>query len=210
MIAHYFKIALRNLKRQKVLACINVSGLSIGLACFILFMLYAVNEFSYDRFHKNKNDIYRVYLYSNPKEGSSANYDPYLPMPMGKALKQDMPDIKTVVRMQQGWASGMVKANGKTIKQALSFADPDFFTVFSFPLKSGNAATVLQQPTGMVLTEKKASELFGNKNPVGEIVEVDLDGRPHPFTITGICKDLPRNSSLQFDVLINFDYLLNL
>jgi putative ABC transport system permease protein len=203
MIAHYFKIALRNLKRQKVLAFINVSGLSIGLACFILFLLYAVNEFSYDRFHENKNDIYRVYLYSHPKAGSSANYDPYLPMPMGKALKEDLPDIKNVVRMQQGWAAGMVKANGKTIRQQISFADPNLFTVFSFPFKSGNA-------NGLVLTEKKAAEFFGDKNPVGEIVEVDFDGKYHPFTITGICKDLPHNSSIQFDLLINFDYLLNL
>src|SRR5688500_6170671 len=121
MIKHYLKIAYRNLGRQKILSVINVSGLSIGLACFILFMLYAVSEFSYDRFHKNKKDIYRVYLYSHPKGESSANHDPYLPMPMGKALKQDLPDVKTVVRMQQGWASGMVRANGKTIKQGISF-----------------------------------------------------------------------------------------
>jgi putative ABC transport system permease protein len=207
MVKHFLKIAIRNLGRQKVLSVINVSGLSIGLACFILFMLYAVSEFSYDRFHTNKKDIYRVYLYSHPKGEASANYDPYLPMPMGAALKQDLPDVKTVVRTQQGWAAGLVRANGKISKQGLSFADPELFTVFSFPLKAGNA---LKEPASMVLTEGKAAELFGNKNPVGEIVEVDLDGRYHPFTVTGIVKEIPGNSSIRFDMLVNFAYLDNL
>jgi putative ABC transport system permease protein len=210
MIKHFLKIAIRNLGRQKVLSVINVSGLSIGLACFILFMLYAVSEFSYDRFHTNKKDIYRVYLYSHPKGEASANYDPYLPMPIGAALKQDLPDIKTVVRTQQGWAGGMVKANGKISKQGLSFADPELFTVFSFPLKAGNAGSVLKEPASMVLSERKAAELFGSKNPVGEILEVDLDGRYHPFTITGVVEEMPGNSSIRFDMLVNFEYLNNL
>src|SRR6267378_7565952 len=98
MLKHYFKIALRNLARQKVLAFINILGLSLGLACFILFLLYAVNEFSFDRFHKNEASIYRVYRWTEAMQGEDASGDIYLPMPLGPALKQDLPDIENYVR----------------------------------------------------------------------------------------------------------------
>jgi putative ABC transport system permease protein len=210
MIRHFLKITLRNLGRQKVLSVINVSGLSIGLACFILFLLYAVSEFSYDSFHVNKDDIYRVYRHSLPKGDGAADYDPYVPMPLGPALKQDMPDIKNYVRMQQGWSAGRVKANGRMSMQSISFADPQFFSIFSFPLRSGNPATVLQDQRSIVLTEEIATELFGKKDPVGELIEIELDGKSEAFTIGGIAKNIPHNSSIRFGMLANFSFLLNL
>ena len=82
MIKHYFKIALRNLGRQKILSFINISGLSIGLACFSLFLLYAVNEFNFDRFNKNADDIYRVYRWSEAMNGQDAIGDVYMPSPL--------------------------------------------------------------------------------------------------------------------------------
>src|SRR5688572_16063219 len=99
MIKHHIKIALRSLRRQKVLSFINVLGLSMGLACFILFLLYAVNEFSYDRFHKQADNIYRVYRWSEAMNGNDASGDVYLPMPLGPAFKQDLPDVKEFVRL---------------------------------------------------------------------------------------------------------------
>lgn len=210
MIRHFFKITLRNLGRQKVLSIVNVSGLSIGLACFILFLLYAVSEFSYDRFHTNEDDIYRVYRHSLPKGEGTGDFDPYMPMPLGPALKQDMPDIKNYVRMQQGWSAGMVRADGRMSMQSISFADPQFFSIFSFPLQSGNPATVLQDQRSIVLTEEKATELFGKKDPIGELIEIELDGKFEAFTIDGIAKNIPHNSSLRFGMLANFSFLLNL
>jgi putative ABC transport system permease protein len=94
MIKHYFKIAFRNLAKQKVLTGINIFGLSIGLACFILFLLYAVNEFTFDRFHKNVDNVFRVYRWTEAMGEEKASGDISTPMPLGPALKQDVPGVK--------------------------------------------------------------------------------------------------------------------
>src|SRR6476620_85966 len=100
MLKHYFKIAIRNLAKQKALTTINVLGLSIGLACFILFLLYAINEFTFDRFHTNAKNIFRVYRWSEAMGDEKARADVHLPMPLGPALKQDIPGIKEYVRFR--------------------------------------------------------------------------------------------------------------
>src|SRR6266404_8684690 len=103
MIKHYFKIALRNFAKQKGLAFINVFGLSVGLACFTLFLLFAVNEFSFDRFHKNAKNIYRVYLNVAPMRGEEAHASSYLPIPLSPAMKQDFPEVENYVRYKDSW-----------------------------------------------------------------------------------------------------------
>src|SRR5215471_10980011 len=108
MIKHYFKIAVRNLGRQKVLSFINIAGLSIGLACFSLFLLYAVNEFSFDWFHHNAKNIFRVYRWSMVMNGRDAEGDVYMPSPLGPALKQDFPDIVDYVRFYDGWRENFI------------------------------------------------------------------------------------------------------
>src|SRR5262245_57571363 len=101
MIKHYFKIAIRNFGRQKILSFINVLGLSIGLACFSLFLLYSVNEFSFDRFHKNAANIYRVYRWTDALNGQEAGGDVFTPSPLGAAMKADLPDVKEYVRLSE-------------------------------------------------------------------------------------------------------------
>jgi putative ABC transport system permease protein len=98
MLKNYFKIALRNLINQKGLAFINIFGLSVGIACFGLFMLYSVNEFSFDRFHKNGDNIYRVYQWSEAIGAEAAGGKAYHPMPLGPAMKQELPGVKNYVR----------------------------------------------------------------------------------------------------------------
>jgi putative ABC transport system permease protein len=100
MIKHYLKVAFRNLARQKVLTGINILGLSIGLACFILFLLYAVNEFTFDRFHKDANNIFRVYRWTEAMGEEKERADVYMPMPLGPAMKQEVPDVKEYVRFK--------------------------------------------------------------------------------------------------------------
>src|SRR5947207_9101532 len=109
MIKQYFKIAFRNLTKQKGLALINILGLSIGLACFSLFLLYAVNEFSFDRFHKNSNNIYRVYRWTNALDGREAEGEVYMPSPLGPAMKADLPDVANFVRLRDGWGESFIK-----------------------------------------------------------------------------------------------------
>ena len=207
MIKHYFLIAFRNLRRQKVLATINILGLSIGLACFILFLLYSVNEFNFDRFHENADNIYRVYRWTEAMEGEEAEGDVYLPMPLGPALKQDLPDVEDYVRMQEGWRGTYVRTGNKVSSFPVSFADPSFFSVFTFPLKYGAAETALKDVHSLVLSEETAIQLFGNKNPIGEKVEIKMFEEFEPFVVTAVAKHIPSNSSLSFQMLGNYDYL---
>src|SRR4029078_13430395 len=208
MIRHYFKIALRNLGRQKVLSFINISGLSIGLACFSLFLLFAVNEFNFDRFHKNADNIYRVYRWTIAMNGQQPEGDPYLPSPLGPAMKQDLPEVKNFVRIQIGWGKRFVKADDKVTRETVSAADPQIFSVFSFPLKYGNPETALKELQNIVLTKQKAKQLFGTDNVVGRTIEIKVDDVFVPFTVSAVAEDIPANSSIRFDLLGSFEYLL--
>lgn len=206
MIRHYFKIALRSLGRQKVLSFINISGLSIGLACFILFLLFAVNEFSFDRFHKNASNIYRVYRWSEGIKGQDAEGDPYMPSPLGAALKQDLPEVVSYTRLRDGWGHNFVKVGDKVLSIRLSSADPQFFSIFSFPFIYGNSKEALKNLQDIVITRSKAKELFGTDNVLGRIMEIKMVDDFVPFTISGITDDIPANSSINFEVLGNFAY----
>ena len=207
MLKHYFKIALRNLGRQKILSFINVSGLSIGLACFSLFLLYAVNEFSFDRFHSNANNIYRVYRWTDAMEGQEAEGDVYMPSPLGPAMKADLPEVANYVRMYDGWRGSFIKVDGNVRTMRVSYADPSIFSVFSFPLKYGIPQSALKELQNMVVTKQKATELFGTDNVVGRTIEIKIDDDFVPFTITAVTENIPANSSIQFEMLGNFSYL---
>jgi putative ABC transport system permease protein len=208
MIKHYFKIALRNLGRQKILSFINISGLSIGLACFTLFLLYAMNEFNFDRFHKNADNIYRVYRWSELKEGPEATKgDIYMPMPLGPAMKQDLPDVLDYVRVREPWGQSNVRVGKNISSIGVSFADPRFFSVFSFPLKKGSVSSVLHDMHNIVLSEKTAKQLFGNDDPVGKTVEIKLENEFEPFVVTGIAENIPSNSTIHFEILGNYEFL---
>jgi len=209
MIKQYFKIAIRNLVKQKGLALINVLGLSIGIACFSLFLLYAVNELNFDRFHEKGDQIYRVYRATEAMGDEKAEADVYLPMPLGPALVQDIPDVASSVRMSEGWRPDFVKVDGKIGRLEVSFADPNFFQFFSFELTRGNAATALKELRSIVLTEESARQLFGSKDAMGKIIEIKLEDKFEPFVVSGIAKSPPANSSIQFKALGNYLFLPN-
>ena len=207
MLKHYFKIALRNLRRQKGLAFINILGLSVGLACFSLFLLYSVNEFSFDRFHKNAKNIYRVYRWTEAMQGDPASGDIYLPMPLAPALKQDLPDVQNYVRLQEAWGESYVKFDDKIDRIRVSFADPQIFSMFSFKLRSGDKKTALSGLNNIVLTQKTAKQIFGDENPVGKTIQVKGDDDFESFTVSAVAENIPSNSSIQFQALGNYDHI---
>ncbi|HSU27956.1 MAG TPA: ABC transporter permease [Chitinophagaceae bacterium] len=207
MIKHYFKIALRNLRQRKGLAFINILGLSVGLACFSLFLLYAVNEFSFDRFHKNAKNIFRVYRWTEPMQGDPAQGDIYLPMPLAPAMKSELPDVENYTRFYEAWNASFVKVGEKTDRIPISFADPQVFTMFSLPLVSGTAATALKDLHSIVITEKTAKKLFGNENGMGQTIMIKRGEDLEPFIVSGIAKTIPSNSTIQFEALGSFEYL---
>ena len=209
MIKHYFKIAMRNLYKQKALAFINVFGLSVGLACFILFLLFAVNEFSFDRFHKNKENLYRAYIHLDAIKGMDESESCYLPIPLGPAMKQDFPEVENYARFRDSWQESFVKAGDKITRIKVSFADPQFFSMFSFKILYGNGKASLKNPNSIVITRNKALQLFGETNVVGKTIEIKTDDKFDPFTITAVAENIPANSTIAFDMLGSFDYYMS-
>ncbi len=206
MLQNYIKIAFRNLFKQKGLSAINVLGLSIGLACFSLFLLYAVNEFSFDRMHSNADNIYRMYRWTEAMNGDGAEGDTYLPMPLGPALEADFPDVVATVRIREDWGPEFVKVDGEVSRKGIAFADPSFFDVFDFPIKYGNPKSPLQDPASVVLTEETAIQLFDEPNPVGRTLNIRLEEEFVPLTVTAVVENIPANSTIEFDMLGSYEY----
>jgi len=207
MIRHYLKITLRTLSRQKALSFINVFGLSVGIACFSLFLLYAVNEFTFDRYHPNEKNIYRVCLKVAPMRGENGFTACYLPMPLGPAMKQDFPEVESAVRMRDGWGYEFIKANDEVTRMKVSYADAELFKVFSFHILYGSV-NPLKDLHSIVLTRKVALQLFGQENAVGKSVQIKSDNNFDPFIVSAVTADNPSNSNIQFDVLGSFDYFM--
>jgi putative ABC transport system permease protein len=198
MFKNYWKIAWRNLVKDKVFSAINILGLSIGIAVCMMIFLFIINEFSFDRFHKNGDRIYRVTrgFNANGKESTVS----YLSWPYGPALLNDFKgEILKAVRVNPN--DDLVKANNKSFHEMhVLDVDSDFFSLFSFPLLRGNAATVLKQPNDVVLTETTAKKYFGTiDDAMGKTILMD---KTLPLKITGIAKDVPSDSHLTFDVVM--------
>ncbi|MCW3117164.1 MAG: hypothetical protein JWM28_1246 [Chitinophagaceae bacterium] len=207
MLKNYFKIAIRNLRQQKALSFINIAGLSIGLACFSLFLLFAVNEFSFDRFHTYASNIYRVVEWVEGIPGREPGGEAFGGTPLGPAMKKDFPDVENFVRVQTGFQDKLVQVNNKTSRCKMSFADPEIFNVFSFKLVEGNKNALIN-PRNIVITKEKALQLFGKTNVIGQRIDIKTEDKFEPFTVTAVAEDVPANSSIQFNILGSYDYLM--
>ncbi len=199
MFKNYFKTAFRNLARNKVYSFINIAGLSLGLACAMLIMLYVKDEVSYDRFHKNVNQIYRIDKQQIKGDGSvhSGSWTGYFP---GPRFAAKIPEIQSFVRFEPGFAD--IKTGSDIQSQSISIVDVNFFSVFNFPLLSGSAKTVLAQPNSVVVTEDMAKKYFGNADAVGKTISINMEGTFQPYIVTGVAKNYPQNSSIKFDVVL--------
>jgi putative ABC transport system permease protein len=200
MIKNYFKTAWRNLTRNKIYSFINIAGLSMGLACAMLILLYVKDEVSFDRFHKNVQNIYRIV--SVQKRGSEVQHDINTGFLQGPRFTQNVPGITSFVRIQSG--NEDIKSGTEIQSQKLLYVDSNFFKVFTFPLLNGDANTCLKEPHSIVLSEAEAIKRFGTKDAVGKFVMVKQDSAFVPYNVTAVAKRIPQNSSIQFDVLIPF------
>jgi putative ABC transport system permease protein len=200
MLTNYFKTAFRNLARNKIYSVINIAGLSIGLACAMLIMLYVKDEVSFDRFHKNVNNIYRVVSRSvqqgQEKEMSTTGFL------QGPRFTQNVPGIESFVRVQNGAED--IKKGTEVLSQSLLYVDPNLFSVFSFPLLAGDSKTCLIEPHSVVLSEDAARKYLGTTDAVGKTLMIKNDSTFVPYKVSAVAKRCPQNSSLQFDVLLPF------
>jgi putative ABC transport system permease protein len=200
MIKNYFKVAFRNLLRNKGFSIINISGLAIGMASAILILLWIQNEVSYDRFHAKADRLYEVW--SNDSVNGSVRSLVNTPEIMAPVLKKDYPEMEEVSRIDWGqnmlftYSDKRLKANGNVV-------DPGFLTMFSLTITRGNIKTALNDPYSIVLTQKLAKKLFGDQNPMGKIIKIDNEEN---FTVTGILEDLPNNTQFNFEYLVSHKY----
>ncbi|MEP6950766.1 MAG: ABC transporter permease [Ginsengibacter sp.] len=199
MIKNYFKTALRSLVRNKIYSLINILGLSLGLTCAMLIILYLKDEVSYDRFHANVDHIYRIFSQATGPDGQvrRMGITGYI---QGPRFTEKTPEIKAFVRVQGGY--GDIKKGTEIIPQPLLVVDSNFFSVFSFPLLSGNPNTALLQPDAVVLSEDAAKKYFGSTAATGKTMLIRRDNQFVPYIVTGVAKRCPQNSSIQFDVLL--------
>ena len=209
MLRNYLKIAFRNLWRNKAFSAINIVGLAIGIAaCFFVFQ-YVYFESSYDRFHTNAANIYRVpisYSGSMSNVSTTAANHPAV----GPAMKADFPEVLDFVRMvgislfmnASTLSYDDHKGEPRTFNEGnIYIADAPFFTVFSYPLLSGDKKSCLSERNSIVISATEAEKYFGTKNPLGQTLI--LNGRM-PMKVTGVFQDIPENSHIKFDMLISF------
>ncbi|MFH0736918.1 MAG: ABC transporter permease [bacterium] len=197
MFNNYFKIALRNIFIQKGYALINILGLSISIIVCMLIILYVINELSYDRFYKNSDQIYRIYV--NSEINGFVTNNSKTPGPLGPALKRDFPDIKTFTRIGY-FGNKLLKYKKNSFREySIYHVDSTFFDVFNLEFIVGNKNKALNKPYTMVLTESTSKKYFGNENPVGKFIQTDSE--EGDYLITGVIKDFPKNSHFGCSIL---------
>jgi len=199
MFKNYFKTAFRSLLRNRIYSLINIVGLSLGLACAMLIMLYVNDEVSFDRFHKNVSQIYRLDKQTT-KDNGDLHYNSYTGYFPGPRFSARIPEIKSFVRFQPGETE--IKTQIDVQSQGISYVDSNFFSVFSFPLSKGSPSKALSQPNSIVLTEDMAKKYFGKTEAMGKTMLLKNGEKFNSFVVTGIAKNCPENSSIKFNVLL--------
>jgi len=201
---NHFKIALRHLRKSKMYSFINITGLSISLAVSILLLLWVNDEISYDRFNTNAANLYRL----SPKVTNGSNTAVWnnTSAPIAIYAKNELPQVQDACRMIDNWGMSFFEYDGKKFDEWKNkFVDPSFFTMFTYPLVEGNPQHPFTDAYSIILSETTAKKIFGNKNPIGEVLR---GNDKKPYHITGVMKDLPENSSIKFNVAFNFDQLV--
>ena len=199
MFLSYIKSALRNLARSKGYSAVNIIGLAIGLASSLAVFLWVADEIKYDKFHSNANSIYRC----NREViwNGRTQYDEVMSLPVGPTIKERTPDVVEFVRTKTTvWKLGFEQV--RSIEYGL-YTDPSFLDVFSFPLVKGDPKTALSSPNSIVLTETTSRKLFGDADPMGQILENGL-------VVSGVARDVPHNSSITFEYLIPIEHAIQI
>lgn len=200
MVQHYSKIAFRSLWRDKVHSIINVLGLSLGIACCILISLFVKDELTFDAFHTKAERIYRVYVKENWGENQEF-FNTVTPFPMGPALKENFGEVEAHVRILNTNAS--VKHDDQQVNETVIVAGSDFFSVFDFEVIDGTIDEALQKQNNTVLTASYAKKYFGEVNPIGKNLTIQLRNSFEDFVVAAVVKDVPTNSSIQFNILLS-------
>ncbi|HTF30610.1 MAG TPA: ABC transporter permease, partial [Flavitalea sp.] len=195
MLKNYLLIAVRNIRRNVTYSFINVFGLSLGIASCLLIFLLVSNELSYDSFHKKADRTYRVTM-------NALDFNPSVSMVVTPTLRTAFPELENV---SQFWfmQEGLVKVGENQYpEKAFAFGDDQFMKIFDYQWLAGDRTTALTDPNSVVLTESIARKYFGDKDPMGQVINVQNDLE---LKVTGLIKDLPGNTHLPFNFIMSFE-----
>lgn len=204
MFRSYFITAMRNLLKNKGYTILNAVGLSVGLTCFALIGLWVWNEISYDRFHEKSDRIYRVSgIFSSESDRME---QAVTPTPLRNALIADMPEVEDAVILDN-YDAVVQRGDKQFMEDYLLMADPSFFNIFSFEMKSGDKHTALNEPYSIVLSQSMATKYFDTEDPIGKTLRIflqDPDGKGKEYTVTGVIEDCPVNSHFNYNAIVSF------
>jgi putative ABC transport system permease protein len=205
MLRNYFKTAWRDLLKNKYYSLINIAGLTMGLVVGILILLWIQDERSFDGFHRNTAEIYRMEVFGGT--GASKQISTTIVAPMGPLAKKELPEITEQVRLISNSFYSLFKYQDKSFADVNAyFADPSFFRMFDFPLIEGNPAQPFIDAHSVIITKKTARKFFGDIDAVGRVLRTDSKDN---FTVTGVIDDFPLNSSMQYDMLMPMELMIN-
>jgi len=201
MIRNYFKVALRYLLRHKGYSAINILGLAVGITCCLLIMTFVRTEFSYDKFHANAKNIYRVWL--REKTAGKEFINTVTPIPTAPALQAAFPEVAAACRVYN--IKTLAKASSNSFNENVSLVDPSFFSIFSFDLSGTDRTKPFPLANSIILTPAMAKKYFGTAAAIGKSIELQLGDEKILFMVTGIANASPEASSIKYDCLISYD-----
>ena len=203
MFKNYLITAFRNFIRHKGFTLINFIGLTMGLTCFILIMLFIKFEFSFDRYHKNVDSIYRIIVDTHEfyRGKDQVSVTPAL---LADTLKNEFPEVINAARIRD--VGVLIRHNSQIFHERIFYADPELYELFTFPLDLGDARNSMAAPYSLLLTRKSAAKYFGNQNPIGQILSIDN----REYQVTGVLENIPNNSHFHFDFLSSFSTFVDI
>jgi len=210
MLRNYFNVALRSLLRSKSASLIKVTSLSVGMICFAIISLFVFHEFSYDRFHSEPHQVFRIVKDFVNDDGSRIP-DATTPPAFGPAIQKEIPEVAYSTRIFPNWGYKYLVQNGdkRTYEEGVLRIDSSFFDVFSFKFVNGDKKTSTSNPNFIILTESTAKRIFKNEDPIGKALKLDIGRNGTDFFVSGIVKDVPENSHFAFDFLISIRSMQN-
>ncbi len=203
MLKNYFKIAIRNLLKYKAYSFINIAGLAIGISVALLILLFVRDELSYDRYHQNRDRIYRLIT---RVEGASYEAIAKVPGPWGVAVRNDIPEVESMARFVFFNETLMSRGDKRDYEDGGLYADSTVFDIFSFKLLKGNSKTALTQPNSIVLTDELTQKYFDDEDPLGQALRIDNENE---YLVTGVMANVPRNSHFTFSFLASMTSYTN-
>ncbi len=201
MLKSYLLIALRNLKKQKAFSLINIAGMAVGMAGFILFALMAGVKLNADKFHKNADRIYSV-VQVIQTENKEEQHLAFAPGPLAEALRLEFPEVEDVVRVYPAGRMTFKRGDESFFEDSILFVDPAFLSMFSFKMAAGNPETALSEPFSLIISEAAAAKYFGDEDPLGKVLILDKDIN---VKVTGVTRNITRTSSIRFDFLLSME-----